>query len=151
MQPSRRSVLVAAALAALAACTGRKAPRPVVVDPDTALVDAAVSREQALLTAYDATLAAHPQLAALLVPLRQEHLVHLERLRPPAAGTPTPSASATAVPAGPKDRRAALAALAGLERQAAAAHGAAAVSASRRVAPLLASLSASEASHVVVL
>lgn len=152
MQLTRRDVFTVGALGALSACTSPADKTPEPVDPDVALLAAAVAREQALLVAYDDALLAHPSLAGLLAPLREEHQQHLDRLQPPSPSatptTPTPDASATPEPTRPAPDRAALA---GLERAASTAHGAAAVTASRRLAPVLASLSASEASHLVVL
>lgn len=157
MQLTRRDVFTVGALGALSACTSPADKTPEPVDPDVALLAAAVAREQALLLAYDDALLAHPSLAGLLAPLREEHQQHLDRLQPPSPSatpttptptTPTPDASATPDLTRPAPDRAALA---GLERAASTAHGAAAVTASRRLAPVLASLSASEASHLVVL
>lgn len=164
--PSRRRVLTAAGAAALAgalsACTSDPAP-VLPIDPDDALRDAAVEREQLLLQAYDAVLLALPALSARLLPLRDHHLEHLSAVRPPLA-TPLPSASATppvasgpavpsvpAVPPAPTTAEA-LAGLATAERTAASAHALAALrAADRPLAGLLASLSASEASHPVAL
>jgi hypothetical protein len=143
VQLSRRDLLAAGALGALSACTTPTTPRPAPVDPDAPVLAAAIAREQALLLAYDGAIAAHPRLANLLGPLRADHAEHLARLAPAAAGTPPASA-----PRGSGDPRRALAAL---ERATSAAHGAAALTASRVLAPVLASLSACEASHLVVL
>jgi len=121
------------------------------VDPDVALIAAAVAQEQSLLLAYDEALVEHPELAAQLTPLRDEHAQHLARLQPTVpTPTPTPTVASSAATTRelPSTRRAKLAAL---ERNAAAAHGTAALTASRRLAPVLASLSACEASHAVVL
>lgn len=163
--PSRRRVLTAAGAAvlagALSSCTSEPTPPP-PIDPDDALRDAAVEREQSLLQAYDAVLLAVPELTARLLPLRDQHLEHLSAVRPPVA-TPLPSASASvsppvasvpevpAVPPAPTTAEA-LAGLAAAERTAASAHALAALrAADRPLAGLLASLSASEASHPVAL
>jgi hypothetical protein len=161
--PSRRRVLTAAGAAVLAgalgSCTSEPTPPP-PIDPDDALRDAAVEREQSLLQAYDAVLLAVPELTARLLPLRDQHLEHLSAVRPPVA-TPLPSASASppvasvpevpAVPPAPTTAEA-LAGLAAAERTAASAHALAALrAADRPLAGLLASLSASEASHPVAL
>ncbi len=164
MQLTRRDLLAAGALGALTACTSTIPPEPIPVDPDLALVAAAVTREQALLTAYDAALADHPGLTSLLAPLRAQHLQHLQRLQPPASPTGAASSLSTASPLSSSPTRTAVPtplpldrpvarrrALATLERSTSIAHGGAALTASRQIAPLLASLSASEASHVVVL
>ncbi len=159
----------------------RRRTTPAAPDPDLALTAAAVARERVLLAAYDAVLATTPALAAQLGPLRADHLVHLAALgaspTPPLAapgthslassgapvpgapdptapspGTPVPGAPRPHLPAarGAKGARTA-AELPGLERRAAAAHAAAAVTCSRQLAPVLASLAASESSHEVVL
>jgi len=176
--PTRRAVLTSGLAALLSACTTAPRPRrsPAAPDPDLALTDAAVARERLLLAAYDAVLATTPALAAQLGPLRADHLVHLAALgaspKPPLAapgthslassGAPVPGAPVPGAPAaraphphvpaarGAKGARTA-AELPGLERRAAAAHAAAAVTCSRRLAPVLASLAASESSHEVVL
>jgi hypothetical protein len=134
VQPTRRTVLVGSAAALSAACTsgGKAAPAP--IDPDVAISAAAVAREQALLASYDAAIAATPALAAKLGPLRADHLAHLTAL----GGSYTPGTASA------QDLKA-------LERTTAAAHSAAVLTASRRLAPLLASLAAAEASHLVVL
>ena len=128
---------------ALAACTDSAPPVPTPpVDPDVALREAAVVRERALLAAYDALLAASPEAAARLAPLRAEHEAHLAALGGTAvpAGTAPP---ATPVAAGT------VADLVRLERETATAHAAATVPASPGLAALLAQLAASEASHPV--
>jgi hypothetical protein len=138
VQPTRRSVLTAAAVggaaAGLTGCTSKTRTAPAPVDPDVALRTAAAAREQALLDAYDAVIAASPAQAARLAPLRAEHVEHLTAL------------GATAAPG-----RAAATDLKALERITAAAHATAVLTASRRLAPLLASLAAAESTHVVVL
>lgn len=139
---SRRALLGLAATVPLTACTSSDEGPPPLPDPDDLLRDAAVGREQALLRQYDAALLALPDLAPRLAPVRAEHAEHLAALLGAA-----PSAAPTAAPGAPVT----LAALAVAERQAAAAHGQAALEASRELAGLLASLSASEASHPVAL
>jgi hypothetical protein len=164
--PSRRSVLragLALPLPLLAGCTdpGPPAPPP-PPDPDIALHDAAVAREQELLAAYDAGLLAAPGLAPRLAPLRAQHAEHLAVLEtadpaPPPSAAPSASASPTAAPsvpappAAPADPAIVLAELVVLENDAGAAHADAAVEASRELAPVLATLAASEASHRVAL
>ncbi len=136
--PTRRQVLASAVVLGATACTSG---RPGRTNPDTALRSAAVERERALIAAYDALLARRPADAPLLRALRAEHASHLAALDPLAA---PPSASASPPPV---DR----ARLRALERAAATAHGAAAVGAGRALAGVLASCSASEASHAVAL
>ncbi len=154
--PTRRAVLTAApALLLVAACTADEPPaRPAAVDPDDALRSAAAQRERTLLQEYDAAIAARPGLAPRLQPVRGHHAEHLEALLgPPPTGSPSPSATAdvpAAVPP-PPDDAAALARLVAAERAAGDAHAADCLAASVRLAPVLASLSASELSHPVAL
>lgn len=135
MQPSRRTVLVAAALSFTAACRVRHAAAP-ATDPDDALRAAALEREQQLLAGYESVIAKHPALAPRLRALAADKAVHVAELGD--RGTVT---STVATVAG----------LRALERSAATAHGQAAVTASRRLAPLLASLSASSSCAAAVL
>lgn len=157
MDPTRRALLGAGALL-LAGCTAEAPPGPAPVDPDDALRAAAVAREGALLQAYDAALRAAPSLTARLAPVRAEHAVHLAALTGPG---PSPSSSRSALPGapgpgapGPATSAGATGVLAGLvraEQAAATGHAGDVAAASRPLAALLASLSASEASHPVVL
>lgn len=148
--PTRRAVLAGGPALLLAACSADEpAARPARVDPDDALRSAAAERERALLREYDAVLAARPGLAPRLGPVRGQHAEHLAALVGPG-----PSATATAVPSAvppPADDAAALARLAAAERAAGDAHAADCLAASRALAPVLASLSASELSHLVAL
>lgn len=139
--PSRRQVLAAAAVGPIAACTAPTPPPP--VNPDDARRAAAVLREQGLLAAYDALLAATPALTAKLTGLRAEHTAHLAALGgAPGSTVPSPAVSSQVVT---------VTQLVAMERGAAAAHAADALTASRLLAPVLASLSASESSHIVAL
>lgn len=164
MHLTRRAALLSAGAGLLAACTSKPRPRTApAVDPDTALAAAAVARELALLAAYDEALATSPALAPRLAALRAEHVEHLRALgqvpaSPGASGTPqasptpaspTPASHASASP--PAGRAAVLLRLRALERAGADGHAGAALAASRRLAPVLASLAASEASHAAVL
>lgn len=134
MQPSRRTVLVAGALSFAAACRTKAAPQ--AVDPDVALRSAALAREQALLDAYGSVVAAHPALASRLQPLASDKAAHVAALGSPVPGTSTVTT---------------LAALKVLERTAATEHGRAVLTASRSLAPLLASLSASSSCALAAL
>jgi hypothetical protein len=136
---TRRHLLITTGLAGAAGCTSNKAtPAPKPVDPDIVLRAAAVAREQTLLRAYDDALAAHPALATRLSPLRADHVTHLAALQAPnATATPAPLPAGTLLPQ--------------LEKVTAAAHAAAALLASRELAPVLASLAACESSHVGLL
>ncbi|MFN2536641.1 MAG: hypothetical protein ABR549_00635 [Mycobacteriales bacterium] len=135
MQPSRRTVLVAAALSVTAACRHRSSGQA-VPDPDEALRAAALERERQLLAAYQAVMTAHPALAAQLRLLAADKAVHVAAL-----GSPGTATSNVRTPAE----------LRALERSAATEHGRAAVTASRSLAPLLASLSASSSCAAAVL
>ena len=137
VQPTRRQALAAGAAVLTAACTtSAPPPRPRVRTADDELRDAAAAREQALIDAYAAAVATRPELQGVLT----DHAAHLVLLAP--AVPPTPAVAAAA----PSPR-----ALAGQERAAAAAHAKAALTASRELAALLASLAACEASHAAVL
>lgn len=159
--PTRRRLVQAAGALGLAAATGCRAPAP---DPaaarDARLRAAAIERERRLVAAYTAALqapaalpspagrdAAAGERVALLRGLRAEHLAHLAALDPLAPATASPAPAA----ARPDLARPDLAGLARQERAAAAEHAAAAVTAGRPLAAVLASLGASEASHAVVL
>ncbi len=152
MQTTRRQALSAGAVAGLSlltgACTRTPPPQlpPAVKDPqavsDEALRREAVAREQELVQAYAAALHAHPKLTALLAPLLGDHAAHLAALGP---------APETSAGAGEGAEKVSLRRLAAKERAAASAYAQAALTASRELAPLLASLAACEASHVAVL
>lgn len=171
--PTRRRVLAAGpvvllAVSGLGGCTlgspDREAagptPTATPVDPDDALRAAAAERERALLREYDAVLLALPELSARLAPLRGHHDEHLTALLGPP---PSPSATSSPAPTGsppvspvpaapvPADVPAAVARLVAAERAAAEAHARDCLAASRGLAGVLASLSASELSHPVAL
>jgi len=139
VRPSRRQVLAAGAVAVVASCSRERTPDPVVPHPDDALREAAIAREQALVEAYGGAMRTHPSLVARLAPLLGDHAAHLAALGRPAA-TPAEASPVTT-----------LRALQALERTTAGAHAAAAATASRDLAPLLASLAACESVHAAVL
>lgn len=188
----RRALLVAGAAAgatALAACTsppvgGPRRPNAAEVEAErVARAEAAlrlrsVTAARGLLERYDATLAAHPALAARLAPLRRAVAAHAKALGEggttvdPAPGTTTaspgpasPSGPAGASPAPASGRpaasptpvrvatdpRAALKELAAAERTASDGHAAALLTAPPEYARLLASVAASGAAHVYLL
>lgn len=118
-----------------AACKKGTARTP-VVDPDDALRAAALEREQQLLAAYQSVMAAHPPLAAQLRLLAANKAVHVAELGAPSVASSTVTTVAQ---------------LRVLERSAATEHGRAALTASRSLAPLLASLSASSSCAAAVL
>ena len=146
---TRRSAIAAAGVSLASACTWRHRRPPAAlptapVDPDVAARAAAVQREQALVTGYDQALLAAPSLASRLAPLRADHVAHLAAL----GATPPVASSAPHVAQLPA---AVLRGLRSLEHSAADGHATAAATTSRRLAPVLASLAACEASHGVAL
>jgi hypothetical protein len=165
---TRRAVLAAAAAAlplAAAGCKGIAAlgipPKPA---PDVAVANAAVAVERQLIAHYVAVLGATPGLTATLRPLLAQHHEHLARLRArlivPPGGQPLPSThlpipSSLATPLGhtgvPGTPVAALGYLRAAEDAAAAALLAHLAAAPPSLAQLLASISASEATHALVL
>jgi hypothetical protein len=86
--------------------------------------------------------------------VRGHHAEHLEVLLgapPPASASPSPTAAVPPAVPPPADDAAALARLGAAERAAGDAHAQGCLAASRRLAPVLASLSAAELSHQVAL
>ena len=152
----RRSVLAAAGAAVPLLAAGCKGvgglgtlPRPA---PDVATLRGAISTEQALIARYRSALAASPALRDTLEPLLGQHLAHLAALRSRLVGptgTPRPDRPGPA-PAG-AGAASPLAALAGAEQAAASAQLSRLGAASPSLAQLLASISASEASHAELL
>ncbi|MEU6578321.1 hypothetical protein [Streptomyces sp. NPDC046805] len=164
----RRSLFVSvASVALLAGCSP---------GPDSAAVVRAVSDRararaardsRALVTRYDAVIAAHPDLAQRLHPLRAEVVRHAEAFgdtgkasaspSPAGSASPSPSISASAsaavaadkaVPADPKD---ALAGLAAGERALADRRAKALLEVPGELARLLASVAAAGAAHAYLL
>jgi hypothetical protein len=153
----RRGVLVTLAAGALVAgCRDRapaELPAPTATAADPRLA-AALAREDDLVAAYDAAVAAAPRIADALRQLRDDHARHRAALL--AAGATRAARSSTPPPTGtssPPAKRAAavLDGLLSAERGAAAAHASACVTAPRRLAPLLGSLAACEHAHGEVL
>ena len=168
---ARRGVLAAAAwmpLLAVSGCKGVGAlappPRP---GPDVGVLRAAIAAEEAMIARYGTAISRFPGLAATLTGLRAEHRLHLAELRtrlvippgspyrsgfaspsPRPAGAPGAPGAAAVLPAG---QAAALDFLQTAEDSAAAAllRGLPAVPSS--LAQLLASVAASESTHVAVL
>ena len=98
---------------ALAGCTGGRPsdaeggsqpPRPPAKDPDAELRERVAASESALIAAYRAALAAHPDLAPDLGAFVAHHEAHLARVAPllaspgAQAGSPAPPGDATAEP-----------------------------------------------------
>ena len=154
----RRSVLAVAGVAVPLLAAGCKGvgglgplPRP---GPDVAVLRAAIGTEQALIAAYRSALATAPGLKDTLDPVLDQHLAHLAALRSrligPAA-TPHPVRTSRLSPAGAGQAAADLSALAAAEQAAAGALVGRLATASPSLAQLLASISASEASHAALL
>jgi Ferritin-like domain len=147
----RRSVLAAAGAAVPLLAAGCKGvgglgtlPRP---GPDVAVLRAAIGTEQALIARYRSALAASPGLKDTLDPVLDQHLAHLAALRSRligAAATPHPARTGPAAAS-------TLGALADAEQAAAGALVSQLATASPSLAQLLASISASEASHAALL
>jgi hypothetical protein len=158
--------LAATGLPMLAGCKGIGAlgtpPTPL---PDVAIAAAAIAGERALIARYDATLRALPGLAGQLRPLLAQHNEHLARLhsrlsdpsgktgptRPGGTNTGGTSTAASGSPPVPATPAAALASLRTAENNASAALAGRLPSVSPSFAQLLASISASEATHALLL
>ena len=117
--------------------------------PPTAALDGLLAHTVALGHQYDGAIAAAPDLAALLTPLRDAHRAHAEAIAA-SIGRPVPSAGPESS-AAPADRQAALVALRSAEKAAQAESLAACLGADERLAPLLGSITAARASHQEVL
>ncbi|MFF3908484.1 hypothetical protein ACFYZJ_21425 [Streptomyces sp. NPDC001848] len=172
----RRSLFASAAGAALlAGCSGASDPSATGGSPaadDRARARAARDSE-ALAARYAAVIAAHPDLAARLVPLRAEVVRHAQAFGggtgpsaspaagststglsalPSASGSPSasasPSTSASTVPA---DAKSALADLAAAERALADRRGRALLEVPGELARLMASVAAAGAAHAYLL
>lgn len=139
-------------------------PTPTVseLSADQLVAQRVAAAEQALLAAYDAVTAAHPELAGRLAPFRADHLAHLQGLVPGAAPSTTPSTTAVSPPASsaaseglplssPPASTATLHQLADLERNAAAARVSDVVTTSGSLARLIASIGGCEAAHAALL
>ncbi|MGZ5416217.1 MAG: hypothetical protein ACXWDI_03480 [Nocardioides sp.] len=103
---SRRTALLGTLVVGTAACTPysfddkqRDPDRPAApveqpeADPDVALAATVLAAEQALVDRVDATLDAHPRLAALLAGTRATHAAHVDLLADAAPESPVPSPS----------------------------------------------------------
>ncbi|MHB1594080.1 MAG: hypothetical protein ACYCO9_10580 [Streptosporangiaceae bacterium] len=164
--PPRRVVLAAAAAGSilLAGCKGLAALGPAPkTGADVATLKDAIAAEETLIAQYNAALAAFSALSGqqrisrLLAPILAEHRAHLDRLRArliqPAgpSASPKPGPSATPTPTTPGGRRQILADLAAAERTAAGRLTGQLAAMPPATARLMASISASEAAHVVAL
>lgn len=152
----RRSVLAVAGAVVpwlVAGCKGvgglGTLPRP---GPDVAVLRAAISAEQALIARYRSALAISPDRKDTLAPVLDQHLAHLAALRSRLIGpAATPHPARSSPPAAAGQAVAELSALADAEQAAAGALVSRLATASPSLAQLLASISASEASHAALL
>jgi hypothetical protein len=162
--PTRRRVLAASALAALAAagtagCSpGHPWPwsQPPKPAPDVAVLHAAIAAETAMISRCAAVVAAVPALTAAVSPVLGEHRAHLAQLRARLAvpaGAPSPAVTARAQPAQvPPGQAAAVEYLRDAEHaRAVTLAGWLAAATTPSLAQLLASIAASEATHAAVL
>lgn len=169
--PRRRAVRAALVLPAaaglLGGCSdgtrpeGTSAKGSPAADATAALRKRAARDSAALLAQYDATVAAHPDLAKRLRPLRAEVARHAEAFgtsarsaspsAAPSSSSPMSSPSPSASPSVPAEAGAALSALAAAERTLADARATALLDAPPELARLLASVAACGAGHVLLL
>jgi hypothetical protein len=126
-------------------------PQPPPPDPLAPLLAGTV----ALIGRYDAALAAHPDLAGRLDPVRSAHVAHadeLARLVGTAAPSAGPASPSTAPATGsPPDARGTLAALRAAEQGGGRAAGEACLTAPPERAALLGSIAAARATHAEAL
>jgi hypothetical protein len=163
---TRRAVLAAAAslpLLAISGCKGVGAlATPPRAAPDVAVLRSAIAAEEIMIARYDAVMTRSAGLAARLRPLRAEHRLHLAQLRsrlivPPASAAaaspaPGPSGQPPGGPgSGPAGDGAAISYLQAAEHAAAARLLRQLAAVSPSLAQLMASVAASEATHVSAL
>ena len=164
--PTRRVMLTASAalpLIAVAGCKGVGAlAAPPAPAPDVGVLKAAIAGEELMVARYEVVLAGASQhargLTAVLEPILAEHRAHLAQLRsslfvPAGAASPSPSrrAGRPAKPAVPGQPAAALAFLRGAEQHASDVLLSHLGTVPPSLAQLLASISASEATHAAIL
>lgn len=131
----------------VAGCTSGPAPGPdpsptptPEADADVAVRESVAGDEAAIIALYDAVIAAYPNLAGDLTPLRDEHRAHAEAMGAALPAEPAPAAPAT--------QPQALAALLDAEQQAVGQRTAACeASETADVARTIALIAASEAGH----
>jgi hypothetical protein len=155
---SRRALLAAASPLLLAGCkaVGALGPLPKTA-PDVLTLDHAIMAEELIVARYQAALTALGQdkAASLVGALLGEHQEHLDQLKrrlilPPRLATASQAPSPTA-PAAPAGRGAVLAGLAAAERAASVRLARQLLGVPPALAQLMASISASEAAHAVLL
>ena len=134
-----------AAGGALAGCDVLRGGEP----PESHEFDALLAGTVALAARYEATLAAHADLAPTITPVRDAHRAHGAALAQ-AMGQPAPGPGVGAEQP-PADRAGALAALATAEKAARDQAVAACMSAGPRGAALIGTIAAARASHLEVL
>jgi hypothetical protein len=165
--PGRRAMLTAAVAVPLllAGCKGVGALGPLpALAPDVVSLGHAITAEELMVARYQAALGAltdRPHITALLAALLAEHQAHLVQLRsrlilPPRLATASPSASpgpsSPTVPVPPPAGvTQVLAELTAAERAACARLARQLLDAPPELAQLMASIGASEATHIVVL
>ena len=155
---SRRTFLLAAAASCamiVTACTGQPAGKDTTKKkPDP--LEAVLTSHVALRDKYAAALAAAPTLSPALTPLHEESVEHVAALaaamaqKPPAAN-PSSGAQGSAGSTAPPDPASILVELRTLETAAQQETTALAISIAADRAPLLGSIAASHACHLVVL
>ena len=161
-RPTRRAVLAGSAAALPAVISGCRGVQvlgmPPPPAPDIRLVRAAISAEQQLISRYHAVAAGPGRQAGAAQPLAAilaEHEQHLARLTArlvvPAGSAQSVRPAATPAASMPADLAAALAVLSADEQAAAQRLAAGLLTVPPSLAQLLASISASEATHVPVL
>lgn len=108
-----------------------------------------------LLSRYDATIAAQPDLSSRLAPLRADHAAHVDALNAAMGRTPSPTPSASASgspgPAVPTGTKAAVAALRGAEKTAQGDAAKVCMTVPAQYAELVGSIAACRATHLEVL
>jgi Ferritin-like domain len=149
----RRSVLAMAGVVVPILAAGCKGvgglgtlPRP---RQDVAVLRTAIGTEHALIARYRSALATSPALKGTLDPVLDQHLAHLAALRSRLIGPAATPRQARRPPAA--GQASTLAALAAAEQAAASTLVSRLATASPSLAQLLASISASEASHAALL
>ena len=163
---TRRRVLTASALTALTAgvagCSGGTRwpwARPPRAAPDVRVLHEVIDAEYTMISRYTAVLSGYPGLAAAISPVLAEHRQHLAQLRARLvipAGASAAVAAEAAPPRLPRPRlpagqAAALGYLRSAERAAASALASRLTSVPPSLAQLMASIGASEATHVALL
>ena len=148
---TRRGLLVLPALAVAACSTGSTASSDHPSGAQPVATVASVANEADLIAQYDAVIAQFPPLAASLTPIRDQHRAHLTALGGDAAGS-APQASNSGPATEARSTQAALTQLAAAEKAAAQLRLQDCIAATGEpLIRILASIAASEASHVAEL